>query len=269
MKNLVAICVFGLFVSLFSVVSYADLSLSEVDLALKPELTDHYKAFIFVNAATSGPHQQKMWVFEREENVQTKNKLKLTLWDSNFWGEATPTFSWPVSTGRIYEDEEYSGPTIQGIFNIADQEVAWDPIRKKARTRFKKDYYKAGMYDALFFDLAYSTGRLSGVAFHGTTPGMYANLGFADSHGCVRLHQDNSEQLWNWIFRPGFRDYIPSFWTNDSIYGEYTVRRNYYRRGELVYNKNGNLKTHIGFPVLLIIYFDTSDLTPYDLGLLK
>ena len=88
-----------------------------------------------------------MWVLERDGAG-----WKLALWDEDFWGDTTPDYSWPVSTGRYYQGNNRSGPTPLGIFNVDDRTY-----------RHVRGWGAPGMYNSIFIDLHYSGGRMSGA----------------------------------------------------------------------------------------------------------
>jgi hypothetical protein len=101
---------------------------------------------------------------------------------------AVPSYSWPVSTGRYYRGNKFSGPTPTGVFALDERK--W---------RYGRGYTAPGMIHTMYIDFHYRSGRRSGVAFHGTTTGRYRRLGRADSHGCVRMKKKNALALLNRI----------------------------------------------------------------------
>ncbi|MCG6904718.1 MAG: L,D-transpeptidase, partial [Rhodobacter sp.] len=143
-----------------------------------------YSHVIYVNTAVRSDGGQKMWVIERDGAG-----WRLALWDQDFWDRqgvtGTPPYSWPVSTGRKYPGDARSGPTPLGIFNADDRS-----------TRHRKGWGSPGMYNSIYIDLHYGSGRASGVAMHGTTSSKYRLLGRADSHGCIRMRQANADTVW-------------------------------------------------------------------------
>ena len=88
------------------------------------ELDPRYTIALYVNAATKGPWRQRMWVLQRDE---IGGPWRLGLWDKRHWrkaklGEAeTPAYSWPVSTGRYYRGDRFSGPTPTGVFALDER----------------------------------------------------------------------------------------------------------------------------------------------------
>jgi hypothetical protein len=58
-----------------------------------------------------------------------------------------------------------------------------------------KDYHSQ-KYDA---PMPWSVFFKEGYAVHGTVPSNYPKLGQPASHGCVRLHQDNAQYLYNTV----------------------------------------------------------------------
>lgn len=151
------------------------------------EIDPRYTIALYVNTAGKGPNKQRMWVLHRES---VGGAWSLAMWDKAYWKKAKlgdderPAYSWPVSTGRYYPGDRKSGPTPTGIYSLDER-----------KRRYGRGWMQDGMIHVLHIDLHYSDGRMSGVAFHGTTPGRYRRLGSIDSHGCVRMHQRNALAL--------------------------------------------------------------------------
>jgi hypothetical protein len=178
------------------------------------ELDPRYTIALYVNAATQGPNRQRMWVLQRDK---IGGEWRLALWDKAHWrkaalGEAeAPDYSWPVSTGRYYRGDKFSGPTPTGVFALDERK--W---------RYGRGYTAPGMIHTMYIDLHYTSGRRSGVAFHGTTRGRYRKLGRADSHGCIRMRQENALAMYNRItgrdevLPEGMRwGEVPRFWKHE------------------------------------------------------
>lgn len=217
-----------------------------------------YDVAIYVNAATSGVAKQKMWVLKRNAGTS----WRIGLWDKDYWEKqglsfGRPPYSWPVSTGRHYPGEKRAGPTPLGIFNVDDR-----------KTRHRKGWGSPGMYNSIYIDLHYGSGRASGVAIHGTTRGMYRRLGTADSHGCVRITQENSEQLWQ-MFHPTGRvagessplwGEVPRYFKSQPKQ-DYSARWNYVRDGSFLWEQPEDADTpqrlsKTGYRALLVFYRD-------------
>ncbi len=153
------------------------------------EIDPRYTIALYVNAATRGQNRQRMWLLQRDK---IGGDWRLALWDKHHWrkqkladGEVPP-YSWPVSTGRYYRGDRFSGPTPTGVFALDERK--W---------RYGRGWSAPGMVHAMYIDLHYSSGRRSGVAFHGTTRSRYRRLGRADSHGCIRMRQENALAVLN------------------------------------------------------------------------
>lgn len=217
-----------------------------------------YDVAIYVNAATSGVAKQKMWVLKRNSG----SSWRIGLWDKDYWSKqglsfGRPPYSWPVSTGRHHPGEKRAGPTPLGIFNVDDR-----------KTRHRKGWGSPGMYNSIYIDLHYGSGRASGVAIHGTTRGMYRRLGTADSHGCVRITQENSEQLWQ-MFHPTGRvagessplwGEVPRYFKSRPKQ-DYSARWNYVRDGSFLWEQPEDADTpqrltKAGYRALLVFYRD-------------
>ena len=151
------------------------------------KIDPRFTSALYVNVATSGPNKQRMWVLQRDA---TGAPWSLGMWDKDFWKKAklpetaTPPYSWPVSSGRVYRGDRKAGPTPAGIYGLDERK--W---------RYGEGYLRAGMIHVMHIDFHYPDGRVTGVAFHGTTAGNYSRLGTNDSHGCIRMHQKNALAL--------------------------------------------------------------------------
>ena len=88
-----------------------------------------------------------------------------------------PQYSWPVSTAR----KGYTTPT--GIFHAQRLAEMW----------YSKKYDNSPMPHSIFFK--------GGYAIHGTE--YVKRLGTPASHGCVRLHPENAETLFQLVQENG------------------------------------------------------------------
>jgi len=204
-----------------------------------------YSHVVYVNAATKSPGGQKMWVIER--NV---TGWQLALSDPDYWADkGAPTYSWPVSTGRHYPGEKRAGPTPLGIFNADDR-----------NTRHRRGWGSPGMYNSIYIDLHYNSGRASGVAMHGTPSNKYRLLGKADSHGCIRMHQSNADQIWSMFHPEGRPGPNSPLWSEVPRYFKSRVttgtRRGYVRDGSILHNASGERLTKPGYSVLFVFFRD-------------
>ncbi|GIT94190.1 hypothetical protein JANAI62_08130 [Jannaschia pagri] len=217
-------------------------------------IDDAYSHAIYVNAATSGGGAQKMWVLERENG----SRWRVALHDPDFWAtkglpEGTDApYSWPVSTGRHYPGERRAGPTPLGIFNVDERNY-----------RHRRGWGSPGMYNSIYIDLHYSSGRISGVAMHGTTNRMYSRLGRADSHGCVRMTKANSERVWQLFHPEDARGAQSPLWGSVPRYfssvprGGYETRRGYVRDGSFLTNASGEDRLmKDGYTALFVFFRD-------------
>jgi hypothetical protein len=155
------------------------------------ELDARYTVALYANVATSGPWRQRMWVLQRDA---IGGPWRLAMWDAGHWkqkkladGEA-PAYSWPISSGRYYRGDPFSGPTPTGVFALDERK--W---------RYGRGTTGPGMIHTMYIDFHYDNGRRSGVAFHGTLPGRYRRLGSNDSHGCIRMKQANAAAMFDRI----------------------------------------------------------------------
>ena len=242
------------------------------------QIDEAYSHVLYVNTSTSGGGGQKMWVLERRdrqsESTQTasldfgadlvralgqgKGDWRVAIHDPGYWARrglppgAEPPYSWPVSTGRHYPGDRRSGPTPLGIFNVDDR-----------NHRHRRGWGSPGMYNSIYIDLHYSSGRASGVAMHGTTGGMYSRLGRADSHGCIRMTQTNADQIWA-MFHPGgakgagspLWGEVPRYFSSAPAEG-YQSRHGYVRDGSFLYDSSGQSRLmKNGYTALFIFFRD-------------
>jgi lipoprotein-anchoring transpeptidase ErfK/SrfK len=96
-----------------------------------------------------------------------------------------PTYYWPVSTGREKYERAKSGRWYWTV----------TPTGTFSPYKLVRDHYsntwEAHMEYAAFFN--------GGVATHATTPDHYKDLGHRASGGCVRLHKDNAQLIWEFM----------------------------------------------------------------------
>lgn len=90
-----------------------------------------------------------------------------------------PQYSWPVSTAR----KGYYTPT--GVFHAQRLAEMW----------YSKKYDNSPMPHSIFFK--------GGYAIHGTE--YVKRLGTPASHGCVRLHPENAETLFDLVQENGLQ----------------------------------------------------------------
>lgn len=224
------------------------LTLPEGTPFLRPSaIPDAYGHAVYVNTALSGAGAQKMWVTARGDTG-----WQLALHDEKHWADkGPPAYSWTVSTGRKYPGDSRSGPTPVGVFNVDER-----------KARYRPGWGSQGMYNALYIDLHYSGGRVSGVAMHGTPTGNYRKLGRADSHGCVRMTQANADQLWALIHPEGKRadaspiwGEVPRFFTSD-VRADMAARTGYVRDGTVQMAADGAVLTRPGYRMLFVFFRD-------------
>ena len=213
---------------------------------LRPSaLHPSYSHAVYVNTALSGDGAQKMWFLARSAT----GAWELGLHDAEYWAEKgeTPHYSWPVSTGRKYPGDSRSGPTPVGVFNVDDR-------------RYRPGWGSPGMYNALYIDLHYSSGRASGVAIHGTLPGNYKKLGRADSHGCVRMHKRNADRVWSLVHPENRRKENSPLWGEIPRYfsssPEGSTRSGYVRDGSVLLAADGAPLTREGYKMVFVFFRD-------------
>lgn len=206
-----------------------------------------YAYAVYVNAALSGPAAQKMWVIERKDEG-----WHLAIHDPEYWeGKGEPAYSGPVSTGRAYPGDNRSGPTPPGVFNIDER-----------AGRHRPGWGAAGMYNTLYIDLHYSSGRVSGVALHGTPTHNLDKLGTADSHGCVRMRQAMADKLWAIIHPDGAHGpesplwgSVPRFFRTE-VRQDMSARGGYVRDGSFLTGEDGGILMRPGYRMALVFFRD-------------
>lgn len=205
-----------------------------------------YRHAFYVNTAFSGAGMQKMWALERDAAG-----WRLSMHDPAFWERqgGTPAFSWPVSTGTDWPGNPRAGQTPVGVFNPDER-------------RFRDGWGSPGMYRAVYIDLHYSGGRISGVAMHGTPAAQYPHLGRPASHGCVRLHQDNMDRVWSLLHPGGRQDRTAPVWGTVPRYftsaptASLSGRSGYVRDGRLLHDAGGALLTREGYRAVFVFFRD-------------
>jgi lipoprotein-anchoring transpeptidase ErfK/SrfK len=106
--------------------------------------------------------------------------IDITTQEMKVASEGRTIFNFDVSTGR----KGYTTPT--GNYRPIRMHKMW----------YSSKYDNAPMPFSIFF--------YGGYAIHGTTD--LANLGTVASHGCVRLHPDNAEALFNLVNQVGMKN---------------------------------------------------------------
>ena len=207
-----------------------------------------YSHVFYVNTAFYGSGRQKMWILARNGAG-----WDLALRDEDYWQrrETAGDWSFPVSTGALHRGNPRAGPTPTGIFNIDERSQ-----------RHRTGWGSPGMYKALYIDLHYSGGRVSGVAMHGTNQSRYGALGQPVSHGCVRVTQPNMDAVWSILHPNGaVREASPLCaevprYFRSSVADSMSARRNYVRDGSLQTDNNGAVLTKMGYSALFVFFSD-------------
>jgi lipoprotein-anchoring transpeptidase ErfK/SrfK len=106
--------------------------------------------------------------------------VDLTTQEMNVTSDGRTIYTFDVSTGR----KGYTTPT--GNFKPIRMHEMW----------YSSKYENSPMPFSIFF--------YGGYAIHGT--GDIKNLGTVASHGCVRLHPDNAEKLFNLVNQVGMKN---------------------------------------------------------------
>lgn len=201
----------------------------QADPYLAPrDIDPRFTTAVYVNVANRGPSRQRMWVLQRD---QLGGAWRLGLWDKRHWKRKarrakvkhlTPRYSWPISSGRYYRGDRKSGPTPPGVYGLDER-----------RWRYGRGWLQSGMRHVMHIDYHYRGGRVSGVAFHGTNRFRYRRLGRADSHGCIRMRQDNALAFINRITgRDGVLSEtlrwgdVPRFWRGEKGRRRFGYKRN-------------------------------------------
>ncbi|MFP3944033.1 MAG: L,D-transpeptidase [Alphaproteobacteria bacterium] len=197
--------------------AFRHLPLQRIHRLVRPELFDYFDLFLYVNKAARGASAQHMYIYERLPN-----------------GKFVLRHRWLTSTGRELQ-ERYFTTTPTGIYKLdADrfheywESRAWDGVP---------------MPWTMFVDFAYDSGRMSGIAIHGTN--SLSRLGSRASGGCIRLAMKNARLLFN-VIQSYFAGAVPEFAWDD-------LRGHTSRTGELRRDEDGDLVMENGYRVLLIV----------------
>lgn len=205
-----------------------------------------YSHAIYVNTAPQGVASQKMWVIARSGSGWV-----LALEDAEHWQDQPALYSWPVSTGMQAPGKPPYVLTPVGIFNIDERSQ-----------RFRPGWGSPGMYNSVYIDLHYHSGRISSVALHGTTRSMYALLGQRASHGCVRMSQANADLLWNMIHPEGAAGADSPLWGEVPRFfrsppqDNLMARTGYVRDGSPLIDEDGSPLTKMGYRVICVFFRD-------------
>jgi len=119
-----------------------------------------------------------------------KGAFEITLFDK----EGVPLMVFPVATGLNAGDKRMAGDhkTPEGTFTIIS-------IEDKSRVTFDYNDGKGPVkaYGPWFLRLR--TG-FQGIGIHGTCPERDDRIGTRDSHGCIRLHNEDLLRLYPYVF---------------------------------------------------------------------
>jgi len=116
----------------------------------------------------------------REVTGRIQITVDITTQEMTVASDGRTIYTFDVSTGR----KGYGTPT--GSFKPIRMHKMW----------YSSKYENAPMPHSIFF--------YGGYAIHGTTD--IANLGQVASHGCVRLHPDNAELLFDLVNKIGMKN---------------------------------------------------------------
>lgn len=159
-----------------------------------------YAIVLHINKNAVGPGAQHMQVFEG--GIQT--------------------YDWPVSTGREQYEQAKSGRWYWTV----------TPAGTFSPYTLERDHYSS-TWDAHMEYAAFFNG---GIAVHATTPDHYKQLGQRASGGCVRLHKNNAQIIWEKISAQP-RALVPLF----------------NRDGRVARDSNGNPIRVMGWNTLIIV----------------
>lgn len=197
--------------------------LAHLKVSLTKELYENFSLFLYVSKAEHGPWSQRMFVFAKRDS-----------------GDLTLKYSFPVSTGREVamlgpSGQMYHTNTPQGYFQL-------DPER--IYRRYTSQQWGHPMPYAMFFSWE-NEGRQTGVAIHSAVDSDVALLGNRASAGCVRLHPQNAQLLFD-LIKKNYRGQTPLF-----AYDRHTATMG--KDGLLMHDKAGNLEYADGYKVLVLI----------------
>ncbi len=197
--------------------------LAHLKVSLTKELYENFSLFLYVSKAEHGPWSQRMFVFAKQDS-----------------GDLSLKYSFPVSTGREVamlgpSGRMYHTNTPQGYFQL-------DPER--IYRRYTSHEWGHPMPYAMFFNWEHD-GLQTGVAIHSAVDSDIALLGNRASAGCVRLHPQNAQLLFD-LIKKNYRGQTPLF-----AYDRHTATLG--KDGLLMHDKAGNLEYAEGYKVLVLI----------------
>lgn len=197
--------------------------LAHLKVSLTKELYENFSLFLYISKADRGPWSQRMFVFAKQES-----------------GDLTLKYSFPVSTGREVamlgpSGKMYHTNTPQGYFQLD---------RERIYRRYTSQQWGHPMPYAMFFSWEHD-GLQTGVAIHSAVDSDVALLGNRASAGCVRLHPQNAQLLFD-LIKKNYRGQTPLF-----AYDRRTATMG--KDGLLMHDKAGNLEYADGYKVLVLI----------------
>jgi lipoprotein-anchoring transpeptidase ErfK/SrfK len=197
--------------------------LAHLKVSLTKELYENFSLFLYISKADHGPWSQRMFVFAKQDS-----------------GDLALKYSFPVSTGREVamlgpSGRMYHTSTPQGYFQL-------DPER--IYRRYTSQQWGHPMPYAMFFSWEHD-GLQTGVAIHSAVDSDVALLGNRASAGCVRLHPQNAQLLFD-LIKKNYRGQTPLF-----AYDRRTATMG--KDGLLMHDKAGNLEYSDGYKVLVLI----------------
>lgn len=197
--------------------------LAHLKVSLTKELYENFSLFLYVSKAEHGPWSQRMFVFAKRDS-----------------GDLTLKYSFPVSTGR---EVAMLGPSGQ-MFHTSTPQGYFQLDPERIYRRYTSQQWGHPMPYAMFFSWE-NEGRQTGVAIHSAVDSDVAMLGNRASAGCVRLHPQNAQLLFD-LIKKEYRGQAPLF-----AYDRHTATMG--KDGLLMHDKAGNLEYADGYKVLVLI----------------
>jgi lipoprotein-anchoring transpeptidase ErfK/SrfK len=197
--------------------------MAHLKVSLTKELYENFSLFLYVSKAEHGPWSQRMFVFAKQES-----------------GDLALKYSFPVSTGR---EVAMLGPSGQ-MFHTSTPQGYFQLDPERIYRRYTSQQWGHPMPYAMFFSWEHD-GLQTGVAIHSAVDSDVALLGNRASAGCVRLHPQNAQLLFD-LIKKSYRGQTPLF-----AYDRRTATMG--KDGLLMHDKAGNLEYADGYKVLVLI----------------
>ncbi|MCB0406723.1 MAG: L,D-transpeptidase [Bdellovibrionales bacterium] len=188
-------------------------SFEQVAQVITPEVEEAFDLFIFANVSYEKNGSPNDFITSQSMMVFKKPYSNQQIFNRDIQNQIIPYN--PVSASALGASDHH--PAIPGLpANIRISSGAshfghkyvdtFSGVFRVNSSKSKTHRYQKGMYDALYVDIVYPSGKSSGIAIHGTDKDQYGKLGQQASHGCIRVHQMHSKILYSYVMSENLFD---------------------------------------------------------------